>query len=102
MSENSAVFCEMGNSCPSHVAQPLGAKLLATMRISATNWSDMRGSSSLCDASVARRKNTLQRDDEIQHQIGRHVFVRLVSAGRTDALRGHGPTSRRRIRIGAR
>ena len=36
-SENSAVFCEIGRSCPLHCAQPVGAKLPAKMRISATN-----------------------------------------------------------------
>jgi len=40
-SENSAVFCEIGISWPSHNAHPTGAKLPANMRISATNGLDM-------------------------------------------------------------
>src|SRR5688572_19038230 len=40
-SENSAVFCESGSSCPSHQAQPLGAKLNGKIRISATKGSAM-------------------------------------------------------------
>src|SRR5215218_3436807 len=38
-SENSAVFCDNGSNCPSHHAQPLGAKLNGKTRISATNGS---------------------------------------------------------------
>src|SRR5690349_5254907 len=38
--EKSAVFCEIGRSCPSQNAHPLGAKLNGKIRISATNWSD--------------------------------------------------------------
>src|ERR1044071_119533 len=40
-SENRAVFCEMGRSCPLQKAQPVGAKLKPNMRISATNGDDM-------------------------------------------------------------
>src|SRR5712691_211340 len=40
-SENNAVFCDSGMSCPSHHAHPLGAKLKGKIRISATNGSAM-------------------------------------------------------------
>jgi hypothetical protein len=39
--EKSAVFCEMGSSWPSHVAQPRGAKFPANILTSAMNGSDM-------------------------------------------------------------
>jgi hypothetical protein len=43
-SEKSAVFCEIGRSCPSQNAQPVGAKLNGKIRILATNGSAMASS----------------------------------------------------------
>src|SRR5258708_36434999 len=66
----------MDMSCPSHSAQPLGAKLPVKILISARNGFDII---TYPPRLVLTRENPLQRDDEIQHQVRRHVLVRLAS-----------------------
>ena len=80
-SENSAVFCDKGSSCPSHHAQPRGAKLNGNIRISAT-----KGSAMITLSSRAR-ENSEQRNDEVNAQIRLKIGVRLASANRADRLR---------------
>src|SRR6478609_5339335 len=77
----------MGRSWPSHSAQPLGAKFPVKILTSATNGFDMAIFSPLL---VLAGENSLQRDDEIQHQVRAHVFMRLAAAGGSDARGAHG------------
>src|SRR5687767_14999097 len=91
-SENSAVFCEMGRSWPSHRAQPWGAKLNGKMRISATNGSAMT-------LLGWRREDAEQRDDEVDAQVGLEVLVRLVAPSGQDHGGVEGP-GRRVIDVG--
>src|SRR5579884_4303703 len=96
MSENSAVFCESGSSCPSQNAQPLGAKLNAKIRISATN--------GFMTFLRLRRINAEQRDDETHREERLEVVVRLAAARGREArhlLQRGGPrrVDRRRRRI---
>jgi hypothetical protein len=68
-------------------AQPVGAKFPAKIRISATNGFDMAIFSPLL---VLAGENSLQRDNEIQHQVWAHVFMRLAATCRQNAGRVHG------------
>src|SRR4051812_12534969 len=81
--EKSAVFWDRGSSCPSHHAQPLGAKLNGKIRISATNGSAM--ARLLCRA----REDPEQGDDEVDAEVGLEVVVWLASARRRHARRVH-------------
>src|SRR5947199_10225974 len=77
-------------SWPSHRAQPFGAKLPVKMRISARNGLDIIV---YCcpepGGLVLRGEDALQRDDEIQHEVRRHVLVRLAAAGGAEVRRVH-------------
>src|SRR3954447_20992814 len=82
-SENSAVFWDIGSSCPLHHAQPLGAKLNGKIRISATNGSAI---------GVLLRLGGIeaeQRDDEVNSQVRLPVVVRLAAASLRDRPRVH-------------
>src|SRR5487761_2575287 len=106
--ENRAVFWLMGRSWPLHKAQPAGAKLKPTILISPMNGSDIIVGAA--EVSVASGKDALERDAEVEDEIGRHVVVRLIAAGGTDRLgrQGRIGTSGRIVpargdgRIGAR
>src|SRR5579864_4264462 len=86
-SEKRAVFWLMGMSWPLHSAQPVGAKFPAKILISATNGFDMAIFSPLL---ILAGENSLQRDDEIQHQVRAHVFMRLAASSGQHACRVHG------------
>ena len=73
------------------VPSPAGAKLPPNILISARNGSVMVDS-----VSFAAREDALEGDDEIQHQVGRHVFVRLAATGRVR------PRCRIHRRVGSR
>ncbi len=79
------MFWLIGRSWPLQSAQPLGAKLKGKILISATN-----GSHGYPSPLGLRGEDPLQSDDEVEHQIGRHVVMRLVAAGSGDAGRVHG------------
>src|SRR5690349_2695129 len=81
----------MGKSWPSHSAQPLGAKPPVKILTSATNGFDMAIFSPLL---ILAGEYSLQRDDEIQHQVRAHVFMRLVAPGCQQALWTHGGVGR--------
>src|SRR6266852_8915542 len=66
----------MGISWPSHKAQPLGAKLPVKILISARNGFDIMSFSLL----VLRGEYPLQGDNEIKHQVRRHVLVWLTAS----------------------
>src|SRR6185436_19019461 len=82
-SENSAVFCEIGRSCPSQNAHPVGAKLKPKMRISATK------ASLISSLLRLRRELAEERDDEVDDEVRVHVVVRLAAAGGLDGVRPH-------------
>src|SRR5688572_15615170 len=82
-SANSAVFCESGINCPSHHAQPFGAKLKGKMRISATN-----GSATL-RSSCRGREDSEQTDDKVNTQVRLEVRVRLGASCGVNCLRRH-------------
>jgi hypothetical protein len=74
-SAKSAVFWEIGISCPSQNAQPVGGKLNGKMRISATNWSDMSARS-----SGLAREDPEQGDDVVEAEERLRVLVRLAAS----------------------
>src|SRR3989344_2977462 len=71
----------MDSMLPSHKAQPLGAKLPANRRISPTKGVGMSAS-----CSVPAGEDALQRDDEVQRQVGLHVGMWLALARGLDGL----------------
>src|SRR5574341_158743 len=83
----------MGNSWPLHWAHPFGAKLKPKILISATNGSDIRL------LLILRWEYSLQRDNKVEHQIGRHILVRLTATYVSDGLRRHGHKIRRGIEV---
>src|SRR5579864_5298450 len=86
----------MGMSWPSHRAQPLGAKLPVKILISAKNGFDIIA---VLAFLVLRGEYPLKSNDEVQHQVRRHVLVRLVSPD--DPYRGgvHGAARGSRVDV---
>src|SRR5829696_409737 len=98
MSWKSTSFSAMGSGCPSQNIQPLGGKLPANILISPTYGWPMVSSSSFL---VLRRENALEGDDEVEHQVGHHVVVRLRPAHAGDRRRHRDQRAARRV-VGAR
>src|SRR5215207_10195769 len=94
MSWKSTSFSEMGSGAPSQNIQPLGAKLPANILISPTYGWPMVSSSSFL---VPRWENALEGDDEVEHQVGHHVVVRLRPADAGDCLRHRDQIPRRPV-----
>src|ERR1044071_3926503 len=85
MSWKSTSFSEMGSGAPSQNIQPLGAKLPANILISPTYGAIVFSSLLL----VLRREDALESDNEVQHQVGHHVVVRLAAADGSHRLGVH-------------
>src|SRR5690242_16982060 len=88
----------MGKSWPSQRAQPIGAKFPEKILISATNGFAMYSS---LFGLILTGEYPLQGNDEVQHQIGRHVLMRLAAARGQNAGRVHCGIRRGGKRIGA-
>src|SRR5919205_757948 len=80
MSVKSTSFSLMGMVWPLQKAQPAGAKLPPNILISPTY-----GSGILAPPLVMRREDALEGDDEVQHEVGHPVLVRLRPADVRDA-----------------